>query len=86
MPPKLAGRILLKHANLTAIRYNALLSFDGVAAALRPLDRPDALLKPMTSSTMATVTLGGSTYWQTQDQKDWYPPDEEDAELLDESG
>ena len=108
MPPKLAGRILLKHANLTeqqretmAIRYNALLSFEEVAAALRPLDRPDALLKPMTSSSLATTTLGGNAYWNNDDTPevdppsgqpddpqvpdDWYPPEDEE-ELVDENG
>ncbi|CAE7354719.1 unnamed protein product [Symbiodinium microadriaticum] len=109
LPPKLAGRILLKQANLTeqqretmAIRYNALLSFEEVAAALRPLDRPDALLKPMASTSMATVTLGGSTYWQAEkapmeDQteknleeipghEEWDYLPEEDEEAYDEHG
>ena len=109
LPPKLAGRILLKQANLTeqqretmAIRYNALLSFEEVAAALRPLDRPDALLKPMASTSMATVTLGGSTYWQAEDvspeeqyekgteeppgQEDWPYYEEEEGEVYDEHG
>ena len=74
IPPKLAGRVLLKQANLSeqqretiAIRFNALLSFEEVAVALRPLDRPDALLKPMTSTSLAATTLGGSTYWGSQD-------------------
>eukprot|EP00913_Durusdinium_trenchii_P034108 g31923.t1 len=51
MPPRIAGRILLKHANLSdqqreslAIKHNALLTFDQVAQALRPLDRPEALV------------------------------------------
>lgn len=44
-------RVLLRGANLTeqqrenlAIRYNALLTFDQIARALRPLDRPEALV------------------------------------------
>ena len=109
LPPKLAGRILLKQANLTeqqretmAIRYNALLSFEEVAAALRPLDRPDALLKPMASTSMATVTLGGSTYWQAEEtpmedqteknledipgHEEWDYLPEEDEEAYDEHG
>jgi len=52
IPTKIAGRILLKHANLTdlqrenlAIKHNALLSFEAVSRALRPLDRPEALLQ-----------------------------------------
>ena len=51
LPPKLAGRILLKHANLSdqqrenlAIKHNAMMTFDEVANALRPLDRPEALV------------------------------------------
>ena len=43
MPPRIAGRILLKHANLSdqqreslAIKHSALLTFDQVAHALRP--------------------------------------------------
>ena len=52
LPPRIAGRILLRHSNLSdvqrealAVKYNALLTFDQAAAALRPLDRPDALMQ-----------------------------------------
>ncbi|CAK9075796.1 Uncharacterized protein SCF082_LOCUS36656 [Durusdinium trenchii] len=51
VPPRIAGRVLLRGANLSeqqrenlAIKYNALLTFDQIARALRPLDRPEALV------------------------------------------
>ncbi|CAE7834242.1 Adck5 [Symbiodinium necroappetens] len=70
VPDKIAGRILLKQANLTesqrenmAIKHNALLSFEDVARALRPLDRPDALLKPMASSSLLMKDRRTSQYY-----------------------
>ena len=57
IPAKIAGRILLKHAHLSdaqreqlAIKHNALLTFDQVARALRPLDRPEALLNKVSKT------------------------------------
>ncbi len=57
IPEKIAGRILLKHAHLSdaqreqlAIKHNALLTFDQVARALRPLDRPEALLNKVSKT------------------------------------
>ena len=51
VPDRIAGRVLMKHAGLTeaqreslAIKHSALLSFEQVAMALRPLDRPEALM------------------------------------------
>ena len=51
VPDRIAGRVLMKHAGLTevqreslAIKHSALLTFDQVATALRPLDRPEALM------------------------------------------
>ena len=51
IPDKIAGRILMRQANLTeaqresiVIKHNALLGFEEVARALRPLDRPHALV------------------------------------------
>ena len=64
LPPKLAGRILLKHANLSdqqrknlAIRHNAMMTFEEVANALRPLDRPKALVNKVSKN---FVTAYGS--------------------------
>ena len=51
VPDRIAGRVLMKHAGLTesqreslAIKHSALLTFEQVATALRPLDRPEALM------------------------------------------
>ena len=50
LPTRIAGRMLLTYAGLNnfqresvAVKHNALLTFDQAAAALRPLDRPEAL-------------------------------------------
>ena len=62
LPPRIAGRILLRHANLSdsqreamAVKYNALLTFDQAAAALRPLDRPDALVQKVNKNYMTAI-------------------------------
>ena len=77
VPDKIAGRILLKQANLTesqrenmAIKHNALLGFEEVARALRPLDRPDALLKPMTSSSLLAQTSSDASaaFWMNEEE------------------
>ena len=59
LPTKIAGRVLLRHANLTdaqreslAVRYNSMMTFDQVAAVLRPLDRPDALVQKVNKTYM----------------------------------
>ena len=60
VPPRIAGRILLRHANLSetqkealAIKYNSLLPFEQMAAALRPLDRPEALVHRVAKTFLA---------------------------------
>ena len=77
VPDKIAGRILLKQANLTesqrenmAIKHNALLSFEEVARAPRPLDRPDALLKPMASSSLLAQTSSDASaaFWMNEEE------------------
>ena len=67
LPPRIAGRILLRHANLSdaqreamAVKYNALLTFEQAAAALRPLDRPDALVQKVTKNFAAASTYVGA--------------------------
>ena len=70
IPEKIAGRILLKHAHLSdaqreqlAIKHNALLTFDQVARALRPLDRPEALLNKVSKTFLVGERLNEtSTY------------------------
>ena len=60
VPPWIAGRMLLRHANLSetqkealAIKYNSLLPFEQMAAALRPLDRPEALVHRVAKTFLA---------------------------------
>ena len=85
---KIAGRILLRQAGLTeyqrellALRdYNTLLSFEQVAALLRPLDRPELIAQA------AGAELG------SQAQKHYpvvgieAPEDDEGNQLMDEEG
>ena len=77
IPPRIAGRILLRQANLSesqreaiAIKYNALLSFEEVAVALRPLDRPEALMKPGAGATSTTLAMtSGQPYeWEYDEE------------------
>ena len=65
LPTKIAGRILLRHAGLNdtqreamAVKYNSMLTFEQVANALRPLDRPEALVTKVTKSYAAVRTEG----------------------------
>ena len=82
IPPRIAGRILLRQANLSesqreaiAIKYNALLSFEEVAVALRPLDRPEALMKPIAgTASSALATASGQAYEWEYDEE--HLPDE----------
>ena len=89
LPGRIAGRILLRHANLSdaqreamAVKYNALLTFEQAAAALRPLDRPDALVQKV-AKTFATSS-GHHDY--EEDEDDELVPDEVQAEEDDEEG
>ncbi|CAE7267989.1 unnamed protein product [Symbiodinium sp. CCMP2592] len=85
IPAKIAGRILMRQANLTeaqreamAIKHNALLTFDEVARALRPLDRPEALMKPMASSNLLASSDQMMNYWTNEEEPEpphQYPPD-----------
>ena len=86
LSPKIAGRILLRHAGLNdlqrenlAVRYNALLTFDQAAAALRPLDRPGALM-PRVAKTYVTSTQvdGELEDEQTNEDDDELQPDEDE--------
>eukprot|EP00435_Cladocopium_sp_Y103_P020466 s1075_g5.t1 len=74
LPTKIAGRILLRHAGLTdtqreamAVKYNSMMTFEQAASALRPLDRPEAL-----------VTKVAKTYMATGNHED--PPDQPDGD------
>ena len=87
VPDKIAGRILLKHANLTdqqrenlAIKRNALLNFDQVAAALRPLDRPEALTNRVAKTFLTTDY--GSEPNSTWDHDVGLGAEEEEEELI----
>ena len=87
VPDKIAGRILLKHANLTdqqrenlAIKHNALLNFDQVAAALRPLDRPEALMNRV-AKTFLTADHGSEPN-STWDYDVGIGAEEEEEELI----
>jgi hypothetical protein len=77
--PRIAGRILLRHAGLNdfqcesmAVKHSALLAFNQAAAALRPLDRPEALVTRV-AKTFVTTT--------EQDAADGEPQDEDGEEL-----
>ena len=77
IPERIAGRVLLRQASLSeaqretlAIKHNALLTFEEVARALRPLDRPDALLRPMTSASLLANVPATSSYWTRDEEND----------------
>lgn len=79
LPPRIAGRILLRHAGLNdfqresmAVKHSALLTFNQAAAALRPLDRPEDLVTRV-AKTFVTTT--------EQDAADGEPQDEDGEEL-----
>ena len=62
IPEKIAGRILMKHASLSetqrenlAVKHQALVDWNQVAAALRPLDRPEALIKTAAGTSNQTA-------------------------------
>ena len=85
VPPRIAGRVLLRGANLTepqrenlAIKYHALLTFDQVARALRPLDRPEALVGKV-----------NKTFLLQQENAEETPsavlPEDEDDELIEDN-
>ena len=91
LPPRIAGRILLRHANLSdaqretmAVKYNALLTFDQAAAALRPLDRPDALVQKVAK----TFYGAGATEMPEAEEEELqpdYPEEFENVEDIPES-
>ncbi|CAE7228874.1 pol [Symbiodinium sp. CCMP2592] len=83
VPDKTAGRILLRQSNLTeaqretmAIKHNALLGFEEVARALRPLDRPEALLKPMAATNMLATAEQSMNYWINEEDSQELPEDQ----------
>ena len=88
LPSKIAGRILLKHAGLSdsqreslAIKYQAMMTFEQAAAALRPLDRPEALV----TKVARTFVTGASSQdvvdeeWHDDLEEEELQPDEEDG-------
>ncbi|CAL1127455.1 unnamed protein product, partial [Cladocopium goreaui] len=89
LSPKIAGRILLRHlrhAGLNdlqrenlAVRYNALLTFDQAAAALRPLDRPEALMSRVAKTYVTSTQVDGELEdEQTNEDDDELQPDEDE--------
>ena len=83
IPDKIAGRILMRQANLTeaqresmAIKHNALLSFEEVARALRPLDRPEALLKPMVPANLLATAEPTTPSWTNEENQQDQPDDQ----------
>lgn len=78
IPDKIAGRILLKHAHLSdvqrehiAIKHNALLTFEQVARALRPLDRPEALLQKVNKTFLVGESMAGDGNRTTAKESEW---------------
>ena len=62
LPTKVAGRILLRHAGLSdtqreamAVKYNSMMTFEQASSALRPLDRPEALVTKVAKTYMAAT-------------------------------
>ena len=89
LPAKIAGRILLRHAGLNdtqreamAVKYNSMLTFEQVATALRPLDRPEALVTKV-SKTYAVVRSEDETEGyeeaEGEDDEEELQRDEEDS-------
>lgn len=85
VPPRIAGRVLLRGANLTeqqrenlAIKYHALLTFDEVARALRPLDRPEALVNKVNKAFLMHREPEKETTAEVS-------PDENEEELVEDS-
>eukprot|EP00435_Cladocopium_sp_Y103_P070861 s172_g36.t1 len=77
LPPRIAGRILLRHAGLNdfqreslAVKYNALLTFDQAAAALRPLDRPEALVSKVSKTYMTSAQADNEALDDEQNDED----------------
>ena len=84
LPPRIAGRILLRHAGLgdsqreaLAVKYNSMLTFEQAANALRSLDRPDALVAKVSKSYVTTKT-------EVEDENDEMDENEEDELVADE--
>ena len=89
LPAKIAGRILLRHAGLNdtqreamAVKYSSMLTFEQVANALRPLDRPEALVTKA-SKTYAVVRSEDETEGyeeaEGEDDEEELQHDEEDS-------
>lgn len=89
---KIAGRILLRHAGLTdvqreamAVKYNSMMTFEQAANALRPLDRPDALVTKVSKNyaTVASVPENAEDDDQCGDDEneDELQPDDDELEL-----
>jgi hypothetical protein len=84
VPPRIAGRILLRGANLSepqrenlAIKYNALLTFDQIATALRPLDRPEALMGKVNKAYMTSLgDVPQSAHDHAEEVEDGEPGDD----------
>eukprot|EP00435_Cladocopium_sp_Y103_P029491 s406_g7.t1 len=57
LPPRIAGHAGLSDSQREnmAVKYNALLTFDQAANALRPLDRPDALVSKVSKNFVASM-------------------------------
>lgn len=69
LSPLVAGRILIKQANLTdlqremiSLKSQVLRSFDEIANSLRSLDRLEALSKPMVPMASSAVAMQGDVF------------------------
>ena len=90
---RIAGRVLLRHANLTewqrelmALReQHQLMTFDQIAALLRPLDRPELLAQAAGAELGAQASKHCPVMQHAEDEHDDLDDHEEGGENFDES-
>jgi len=83
LPTKVAGRILLRHAGLSdtqheamAVKYNSMMTFEQAASALRPLDRPEALVTKVAKTYMAATNYEDLSEQPEGDEDEEYDDEE----------
>ena len=90
---RVAGRVLLRHANLSewqrelmALReQHQLLTFDQIAALLRPLDRPELLAQAAGAELGAQASKHYPLMQRAEEEHEDHHTEEDDDENLDES-